>query len=452
MITVIEEDGSEQPVTLISEALNVDGVGPSAYDLAVSNGFQGSLQNWLLSLKGEPGGSGSGDVVGPASSTDSQLVLFNDATGKAIKAATVSGMLKAASGVLSEAEAGTDYSTASSTETLTNKTFDANGAGNTLSNVELADFASGVVNQSASLSDATNSQVPTAAAVKAYVDASFGANDAMVFKGAIDASSNPNYPSGDTGDTWKFSVAGRIGGADGSLVMVGDTMYCTLDDSAAGDHATVGANWVIVQANVGATAKADAAQAAAISTAADDATAKADAAQAAAISAAATDATTKADAALAAALLADAALEADLADKETPAGAQAKADAAQAAAIAAAATDATTKADAALAAALLADAESTRAVEIGTSRDITAADHNSVLRCTAAITLTWPDTLTPQPTVIVIAPPSGSATLAVSGTATLNGAGTSLTRGRATNPAGVAIVPYGGAAYGVSGS
>src|SRR5210317_2571373 len=37
------------------------------------------------------------------------------------------------------------YITASSTDTLTNKTFDANGTGNSISNIEVADFATGVL-------------------------------------------------------------------------------------------------------------------------------------------------------------------------------------------------------------------------------------------------------------------------------------------------------------------
>jgi len=44
--------------------------------------------------------------------------------------------------VLSIAAAGTDYVTGASTNTFTNKTFDANGTGNALSNVETADVAS----------------------------------------------------------------------------------------------------------------------------------------------------------------------------------------------------------------------------------------------------------------------------------------------------------------------
>jgi hypothetical protein len=53
--------------------------------------------------------SGSGDVVGPSSSVDSEIALFNSTTGKLIKRATLTGLVKATSGVASAATAGTDY-------------------------------------------------------------------------------------------------------------------------------------------------------------------------------------------------------------------------------------------------------------------------------------------------------------------------------------------------------
>jgi hypothetical protein len=53
--------------------------------------------------------TGTGDVVGPASSTNAQIALFNGVTGKIIQAATTSGMVKATSGIISDAVAGTDY-------------------------------------------------------------------------------------------------------------------------------------------------------------------------------------------------------------------------------------------------------------------------------------------------------------------------------------------------------
>jgi hypothetical protein len=53
--------------------------------------------------------AGSGDVVGPASSVDSELALFSSTTGKVIKRATLTGLVKATSGVASAATAGTDF-------------------------------------------------------------------------------------------------------------------------------------------------------------------------------------------------------------------------------------------------------------------------------------------------------------------------------------------------------
>jgi hypothetical protein len=88
------------------------------------------------------------------------------------------------------------------------------------------------------------------AATKQYVDAIIAANDAMVFKGVIDCSSNPNYPAADRGWTYRVSVAGKIGGASGTNVEIGDILTCMTDGTAAGTQAAVGAQWAVVQANV----------------------------------------------------------------------------------------------------------------------------------------------------------------------------------------------------------
>jgi predicted acyltransferase (DUF342 family) len=85
---------------------------------------------------------------------------------------------------------------------------------------------------------------------KAYVDGLIAAQDAMVFKGVIDCSSNPNYPAADRGWTYRVSVAGKIGGASGPDVEAGDILICTVDSTVTGDHATVGANWAIIQVNI----------------------------------------------------------------------------------------------------------------------------------------------------------------------------------------------------------
>lgn len=90
----------------------------------------------------------------------------------------------------------------------------------------------------------------TTAFVTTAIGNAFAANDALLFKGTIDASGNPNYPAADAGNVYRISVAGKIGGASGPNVEIGDTLYALVDGSAAGNHATVGANWQIVQSNL----------------------------------------------------------------------------------------------------------------------------------------------------------------------------------------------------------
>jgi hypothetical protein len=63
------------------------------------------------------------------------------------------------------------FITASSTDTLTNKTFDANGTGNSITNIEVADFAAGVLDTDLASVSASDNTVASAKAIKAYVDA-----------------------------------------------------------------------------------------------------------------------------------------------------------------------------------------------------------------------------------------------------------------------------------------
>ena len=62
-------------------------------------------------------GTGTGDVTGQAASVDGEIALFSLTTGKVIKRATTTGLLKASSGVLAQAVADTDY-TANSFKTI----------------------------------------------------------------------------------------------------------------------------------------------------------------------------------------------------------------------------------------------------------------------------------------------------------------------------------------------
>lgn len=68
---------------------------------------------------------------------------------------------------------------------------------------------------------------------------------ALTLKGNIDASANPNYPAALVGDAYYISVAGKIGGASGVVVNVGDLIVCKTAN-AGGSQAAVGADWFVL--------------------------------------------------------------------------------------------------------------------------------------------------------------------------------------------------------------
>lgn len=89
-------------------------------------------------------------------------------------------------------------------------------------------------------------RVPAQSAVKAYLELFLAANDAQVFKGVIDCSTNPNYPAADQGWVYRVSVAGKIGGGSGVTMAAGDMIICKADGTSAGTQAAVGASWAVI--------------------------------------------------------------------------------------------------------------------------------------------------------------------------------------------------------------
>lgn len=65
---------------------------------------------------------------------------------------------------------------------------------------------------------------------------------------ATDCSGNPNYPEAGVGDQLICSVAGKIGGASGKTVYVGDLIYCIVKN-AGGTEASVGTSWQVCYSN-----------------------------------------------------------------------------------------------------------------------------------------------------------------------------------------------------------
>jgi hypothetical protein len=93
----------------------------------------------------------------------------------------------------------------------------------------------------------SDARVATQKAVKTYVDASV--TGLLDYKGTTDCSANPNYPAASKGDTYIVSVAGKIGGASGTVVDAGD-WFIAKADNAGGTEASVGSSWGHVEHNV----------------------------------------------------------------------------------------------------------------------------------------------------------------------------------------------------------
>lgn len=103
--------------------------------------------------------------------------------------------------------------TASGAATLTNKTFDANGAGNSISNIETADFASGVVDTDTLLAANSDSRITSQKAIKTYVD---NVAAGLKWKAGVRAATTANgalataYENGDTIDGVVLATGDRI--------------------------------------------------------------------------------------------------------------------------------------------------------------------------------------------------------------------------------------------------
>lgn len=73
-------------------------------------------------------------------------------------------------------------------------------------------------------------------------------DETLKLKGSTDCSANPNYPAALKGDSYRVSVAGKIGGASGVDVEAEDRYYA-LADNAGGTQAGVGSSWSVLQGN-----------------------------------------------------------------------------------------------------------------------------------------------------------------------------------------------------------
>lgn len=111
----------------------------------------------------------------------------------------------------------------------------------------LGTVATLAVDTDTTLAANSDTSIASQKAVKTYVDTAV--TGLLDFKGATDCSANPNYPAALKGDAYVVSVAGKIGGASGKAVDIGD-VYVAAADNAGGTEASVGANWFTLEHNL----------------------------------------------------------------------------------------------------------------------------------------------------------------------------------------------------------
>lgn len=102
---------SANPSTNYMEGVVTSYSGTTLVFTADRSAGSGTISSWNINIAGDKGadGAGTGDVTGPSSSVDGEIALYDSTTGKLIKRASATGVIKATSGVLAAAVAGTDY-------------------------------------------------------------------------------------------------------------------------------------------------------------------------------------------------------------------------------------------------------------------------------------------------------------------------------------------------------
>ena len=109
-----------------------------------------------------------------------------------------------------------DAAIASDSLVFTNKTFDANGTGNSITNIEVADLAAGVLDTDLSSVSASDDTLPSAKATKAYVDS---ATSALV---DLDTTITQGNSSVVVADTGSGIITATVDGATVATFQPGD--------------------------------------------------------------------------------------------------------------------------------------------------------------------------------------------------------------------------------------
>lgn len=183
-------------------------------------------------------------VTGPSSAVDGNFAVFNGVTGKIIKdggslASIVNSLTARGAPGTSDKFLLVIPGPAAQTSTYSDL--------KTSLNSDLSFLAITLRDNDTTLSSDSTTKLPTQHAVKTYVDTAV--TGLLEFKGSTDCSANPNYPAANKGDAYIVTVAGKIGGASGKSVDIGD-IYLATADNAGGTEASVGTSWSVLEHNL----------------------------------------------------------------------------------------------------------------------------------------------------------------------------------------------------------
>lgn len=229
-------DGLAMPTTTVTDILDEDNMASdSATALATQQSIKAYVDTQLtgedLDFQGDSGGALAVDL-------DSQTFTIAGGTG----------IDTTGSGQTLTVDIDSTVATLAGTQTFTNKTIDANGTGNSISNLEVADFtAASIVTETEGLASSDNdTSLPTTAAVKDYVDTQLTAEDLDIAgdsgTGAIDLDSQSLTIAG-TSNEIETSASGQtltIGLPND--VTIGNNLTVTGDLTVSGDDITMATN------------------------------------------------------------------------------------------------------------------------------------------------------------------------------------------------------------------
>ena len=245
-ITFVGDDSSG---TAVNSGETFKIAGATGITTAVSGDtltITGTAQDFAFSsITGTPTTIAGYGITDAASATATALtVVGDDSSGTAVtlgetfKVAGATGITTAVSGDTLTVTGPdlTSFITASSSDTLTNKTFDVEGTGNSISNIDVADFkAAAIVTEAEGIgSNDNDTTLPTSAAVKDYVDNNAGGStgDLTITGSTITTPSNADLTlnPGGTGQV----VLNQIKSEDSSAIQINDSVNVSGGMTVAG--------------------------------------------------------------------------------------------------------------------------------------------------------------------------------------------------------------------------